>query len=82
MCCLLLLLDTTNGIEKEQPPKTDKKNQRLRKKETTGLPPGGSEALQLMFLPDYPQRISSMAPGGSFSRAVVGRCHIRVGGVR
>ena len=33
-----------------------------------------------MFLPDYPERISSVAPGGSFSRAVVGRCPIRVCG--
>ena len=33
-----------------------------------------------MFLPDYPERISSVAPGGSFSRAVVGRCPIRVWG--
>jgi hypothetical protein len=29
-----------------------------------------------------PERISFCGPGGSFSRAVVGRCPIRVRGVR
>ena len=33
-----------------------------------------------MFLPNYPERISSVPPGGSFSRDVVGRCPIRVRG--
>ena len=32
----------------------------------------------LMVLPDYPERISPVPPGGSFNRDVVGRCPIRV----
>ena len=35
---------------------------------------------QSSFLPNYPERISSVAPRGSFSRDVVGRCPIRVWG--
>ena len=33
-----------------------------------------------MVLPEHPERVSPLAPGGSFSRAVVGRCPIRVCG--
>ena len=33
-----------------------------------------------MVLPEHSERISPVAPGGSFSRAVVGRCPVRVWG--